>query len=156
MSNRSFTPLLALAAMFLLSSCIVLPKKDIQADTNLNGCLPFPNCVSTQSSSFIHSIESFELIEPIEDAWPTIQTVVGNLPNTKIIEQSSYYLYAKSYSALFRFVDYVEVLGVSESNQLQVRSSSLLGLSDLGVNRRRTNQLRDALVAEGLIRSSIP
>ena len=143
-------PLLAIVTL-MLSSCVVLPKSNIQPDTQLSGCLPFPNCVSTQSSSIIHSIDSFDLIMPLAQAWPVIEDTVLSLPNTKIKKADVFYIYAKSYSELFRFVDYVEVLGITDTNQLQVRSSSLLGFSDLGVNRRRSHELRDALIAKGLL-----
>ena len=143
-------PLLAIVTL-MLSSCVVLPKSNVQPSTHLSGCLPFPNCVSTQSSSIIHAIDSFDLIVPLAQAWPDVENAVLNLPNTQIKKNGVFYVYAKSYSEVFRFVDYVEVLGVADTNQLQVRSSSLLGLSDLGVNRRRSNALRNALIAKGLL-----
>lgn len=134
----------------MLSACVVLPKTSEDLDS-LSGCLPFPNCVSTQSASPIHKLNNFTLTQPIDQAWPKILAQVESLPNIKIVQQDGFYVYAKAYSQLFRFVDYVEVFGREDSNELQVRSSSMLGLSDLGVNRNRVEQLREGLHRNGLI-----
>ncbi len=142
---------LPLAAV-LLSGCVVFPKQNVNDATQLSGCLPFPNCVSSESGSPIHRFEPMTLAMPIAQAWPEIIITVTDLPNTNITHQEGYYLYAKSYSELFRFVDFVEVLADPATGVLHVRSSSLLGLSDLGVNRHRVEQLHENLIARGVVR----
>jgi len=76
---------------------------------------------------------------------------VAALPRTEIKHQYQGYLYAKSYSSVFQFIDYVEVLYVDEDQTLSVRSSSMLGLLDFFVNYFRTETLRDNLQANGVI-----
>lgn len=143
--------LIGLMCTFLLTGCIVLPKQDVTADAELSRCLPFPNCVSTQSKNWVHHIDAIALKGTPSETWPEIIAAVNTLPNTQIETQREYYLYAKARSNVFKFVDYFEVLLDETNNTLQVRSSSLLGLSDLGVNRKRAEQFRDALAERNVI-----
>ena len=55
------------------------------------------------------------------------------------------YLHATAESRLFGFIDDLELAADPQGGVLQVRSASRLGDSDLGVNRRRVEQLRAAL-----------
>lgn len=139
-------------ALSQLSGCMVFPLQQQDTNRSLNWCPPLPNCVSTDAISFIHSIDKFELIKPIDAAWPEIRKAFSELPRTKIQHEYPGYLYAKSYSRIFHFVDYIELLHQAESNTLSVRSSSLLGISDLLVNYYRTEALREKLISRGLIK----
>jgi len=58
------------------------------------------------------------------------------------LENGGYYLRAEYRSRLFRFVDDVEFLLVPESNLVHVRSASRIGYSDMGVNRKRVEDIR--------------
>lgn len=57
------------------------------------------------------------------------------------------YLHATATSRFFGFVDDLELLADPERGLLQVRSESRLGDSDLGVNQRRVDELRQALAS---------
>ena len=57
------------------------------------------------------------------------------------------YLHAEVSSALFGFVDDLELLILHDSQEVQARSISRLGDSDLGVNARRLMELDAALKA---------
>ncbi len=52
---------------------------------------------------------------------------------------------AESRSRIFGFVDDLEFYLPLNQSQIEVRSSSRLGESDLGVNRRRLEQIRLAM-----------
>jgi len=67
------------------------------------------------------------------------------MPRTELVNESAGYLHATSRSALFGFVDDVELLADVAGGQVQARSVSRLGDSDLGVNARRLATLRQAL-----------
>lgn len=56
------------------------------------------------------------------------------------------YLHATASSRFFGFVDDLELLADPDRGLLQVRSASRLGDSDLGVNQRRVEGLRRALI----------
>jgi uncharacterized protein (DUF1499 family) len=71
--------------------------------------------------------------------------VVTATPRTEVVEQSSDYLHATATSALFGFVDDLELYADTAHGLLQARSVSRLGDSDLGVNASRLAALRDQL-----------
>lgn len=71
--------------------------------------------------------------------------VVTATPRTEVVEQSSDYLHATASSALFGFVDDLELYADTAHGLLQARSVSRLGDSDLGVNANRLAALRDQL-----------
>ena len=70
----------------------------------------------------------------------TLTHVVALLPRTQIVEQTAQYLHAEVSSALFGFVDDLELLDTGTS--VEARSISRLGDSDLGVNANRLASLR--------------
>ena len=71
--------------------------------------------------------------------------VVTATPRTEVVEQSADYLHATASSALFGFVDDLELYADTAHGLLQARSVSRLGDSDLGVNASRLAALRDQL-----------
>ncbi len=153
--KKTFTSMLLIVTAVTLSACSVTTP--IAPDTpapKLHDCPPTPNCSSTEAMSSVHQIKPFVLKVPINQAWTTISQVVSDMPRTEIKVERPGYLYAKSYSKIFHFVDYLEVLSVPEENRLAVRSSSMLGISDLGVNAKRTAALRRQLEQRNIIQIS--
>lgn len=140
-----------LLILLQLNACVVSPLQQGHRKQQLNGCPPLPNCVSTEASSFMHRIESFELKVAMPDAWPIVKQTVSELPRVTIQHEYPGYIYAKSHSKIFKFIDYLEVLAVPNQQHLMVRSSSMLGISDLGVNKKRTEALRARLKANDII-----
>ena len=61
------------------------------------------------------------------------------MPRTVVVEATDSYLHAEASSALFGFVDDLELLAVGDG--IEARSVSRLGDSDLGVNAARLAQL---------------
>jgi uncharacterized protein (DUF1499 family) len=64
---------------------------------------------------------------------------------TTVVEQRDGYLHATAASALFGFVDDLELYADTEHGMLQARSVSRLGDSDLGVNAQRLAALQRQL-----------
>jgi uncharacterized protein (DUF1499 family) len=117
-------------------------------------CPSSPNCVSSDAADSAHLVAAFALEMPAGDAWPAIRESVQNLPRTKIIAETSDYLHAECATAIFGFVDDLELhLWVAEG-VIAVRWASRLGYSDLGVNRGRIENLRALLVKQGILRKS--
>ncbi len=77
--------------------------------------------------------------------------VLEATPRTAVLEASDTYLHATASSALFGFVDDLELYADTQNGVLQARSVSRLGDSDLGVNRQRLEALQQALVQQGLL-----
>lgn len=121
-------------------------------DARLAPCPSSPNCVSSDDADAAHAISSFELAAPAPDAWRAAQSTVAGLPRTKIITATGDYLHAECSSAVFGFVDDLELHLRPAQNLIAVRSAARLGHSDLGVNRRRVENLRSLLVRLGVIR----
>lgn len=67
------------------------------------------------------------------------------VPRTKIVQTTEDYIRAESSSKLLGFVDDLEFYLPQDAKVIQVRSAARLGESDLGVNRRRIEQIRLAL-----------
>lgn len=80
-----------------------------------------------------------------EAALKSLVPVVAATPRTEIVEQGNGYLHATASSALFGFVDDLELYADSSRGVLQARSVSRLGDSDLGVNAGRLKALADQL-----------
>ena len=80
-----------------------------------------------------------------EAALAALVPVVTATPRTEVVEQSSDYLHATASSALFGFVDDLELYADPDHGVVQARSVSRLGDSDLGVNARRLSALQEAL-----------
>jgi len=89
---------------------------------------------------------------PIHEAWPLIRESVEALQGANIKYEYQGYIYARTYTRVFHFLDYIEVLYVAEEDRLNVRSSSLLGVTDFFTNYFRTENLREALEKKGVIK----
>ncbi|MGF1589248.1 MAG: DUF1499 domain-containing protein [Pleurocapsa sp.] len=109
-------------------------------DGKLTACPGTPNCVSSQSNDAQSQIEPLPMVSMAE-----IKQVVQGMERTTIIEETDKYLYAEFKSKLMGYVDDVEFYLDSDANVVQVRSASRLGKSDLGVNRKRVEEIRSKL-----------
>ncbi len=68
--------------------------------------------------------------------------VIKSMKRTKIVASTNIYIHAEFASAMFRFVDDVEFYFEDSRNIIHVRSASRVGYSDMGVNRKRIEQVR--------------
>ena len=105
-------------------------------------CPLSPNCVSTASDLPDHAIAPFRYKKSRAEAKEALKTIIRSLPRTKLVEEDETYLHYESTSLLLRFVDDVEFLFDDEAKTIHFRSASRTGYSDLGVNRRRMEDIR--------------
>jgi uncharacterized protein (DUF1499 family) len=108
------------------------------------------NCVSSDANDSTLSIAAFALAIPPREAWLALRGSVESLPRTKIITATAN-LHAQCTSAVFGFVDDLELHLRTPEGVIAVRSAARLGYSDLGVNRRRIEDLRALLIKEGIV-----
>jgi uncharacterized protein (DUF1499 family) len=105
-------------------------------ESALGKCGEKPNCISSfhpeSSSHFMPSYKTSE--NPIEN-------VDGFFKDCKKVISKEHYRHYECTSKFFRFVDDVEVLFLSEKNELHFRSASRVGHSDLGANKKRIEAL---------------
>lgn len=121
------------------------------ADGSLRPCPSSPNCVCSDDPRPSHHVEPLRLAAPAAEAWAAAATEIGAWPRTRIVSRSGERLHAECRSALFGFVDDVELVLRAKLGEIAVRSASRVGFGDLGVNRRRVEALRAALVRRGVV-----
>jgi uncharacterized protein (DUF1499 family) len=66
----------------------------------------------------------------------------------KVVKKAPGYIYAQFTTRLMKYVDDVEFWYDPSSKVIQVRSASRLGSSDLGVNRKRIETIRQKFNAD--------
>ncbi|BAY89101.1 MULTISPECIES: DUF1499 domain-containing protein [unclassified Tolypothrix] len=153
---RAFTPQrlrsITLAIFLTLMMSFILPTISWAAVSGLgvnNGllssCPASPNCVVSQNADTKHAIDPIPYHLERDKAREVLIKVLGVVPRTEIVEQTDNYIHALSKSRIFKFVDDVEFYLPPNEPVIHVRSASRLGDSDLGVNRRRVEQIRLAL-----------
>jgi uncharacterized protein (DUF1499 family) len=120
----------------------------------LSACPNKPNCVSSFADDEDHQIAAFAVEGSAEAAWAALGATVEDTPRVEIMTSSDDYLHAVYVSFVMRYRDDVEFLLQREGNEIGVRSASRVGYSDMGVNRKRIEAIREALSAQGLVRSS--
>ena len=108
----------------------------------LTACPNTPNCVSSQSQDAVHTIEPLTFNSTPAEAMTQLKKVIEAEERTKIISETTNYLYAEFTSKLMGFVDDVEFYLDAAPKIIHVRSASRLGQSDLGVNRKRIETIR--------------
>jgi uncharacterized protein (DUF1499 family) len=112
------------------------------------------NSVSSQSGLYPdHPQRDYAAMAPLAlrgDGFATlaaIKTIVEGTAGAAVVKSEPGYLYAQYTSKWLRFVDDVEFWFDPLAGGIQVRSASRVGRSDLGVNRKRIEEVRAALAA---------
>ena len=110
----------------------------------LKACPNTPNCVSSQApnSDQEHAIAPFSYSGSATDAINRLKTIIEGMERSTINEVSDNYLYAEFSSKIMGFVDDVEFYAPPGESVIHTRSAARLGKSDLGVNRKRTEEIR--------------
>ena len=111
-------------------------------DGKLAPCPSSPNCVSSQSADREHAIEPLSFTGTVTEAHAEIKKIILSMKRSRIITDTDSYIHAEFTSAIFRFVDDVEFWFDEGTKVIHVRSAARLGHSDLGVNRKRVEDIR--------------
>lgn len=145
--------LLTVLLLALPAAVTALPAERIEpVPGRLATCPDSPNCVSSDATDPAHYTSPFEIILPAREAWPLVREAVKAIPRTEITRQTDTYLHAECRSAVFRFVDDLELELRAGDGIIAVRSASRTGYSDFGVNRRRVEGLRERLRSRGVVK----
>lgn len=144
--------LLLMATIPLLSCSDKNPANLGVSASGLAPCPESPNCVSSDARDSKHRIPPLQLILPPSEALQIARKLVLELPRTRMVNETSDYLHAECRSALFGFVDDLELHLRPTEGIIAIRSASRLGYSDFGVNRSRVEALRDSLINRGVVR----
>lgn len=108
----------------------------------LMNCPERPICVSSQQAKDHPSrVEALAYDVPAEQALDQARECVQQIGgNVQKVENG--YLWATFHSAVFGFVDDLELYLKPEQNRIQVRSASRIGYYDFGKNRKRIDKLK--------------
>jgi uncharacterized protein (DUF1499 family) len=99
----------------------------------LKPCPNKPNCVLSLSEKESQAIEAFQI------SWENLKTAITKSGGEILIDDGQY-CHAVFTSTIFRFKDDFEA--VQNNNQINIRSASRAGKSDLGQNRKRVEKIR--------------
>jgi uncharacterized protein (DUF1499 family) len=105
--------------------------------------------VSTHATDEGHAIAPFHYGKSRAEAKEALKDIVRTLSRTRLVEEDESYLHYEFTSLLLRFVDDVEFLFDDETKTIHFRSASRTGYGDLGVNRKRMEEIR-SLVSDKL------
>ncbi|MDN2480324.1 DUF1499 domain-containing protein [Vibrio agarivorans] len=137
--------LLIAVSVFSLTACSQGVEQ--MTDRTTQPCGDKPNCVSTIDDREKHAIAPFNLKEGTTLA--EVEAVALTLPGAKTAVSEGNYLRIECTSKIMRFVDDLELK--LDGTTLTVRSESRTGYSDFGVNRKRTEQLRQKLADASIL-----
>lgn len=133
------------ALIFVATACRGTRPVEIGVrDGALTSCPNKPNCVTSGQADPDHKIAAFAVKTSPEDSLKKIKGIVEAMPRTSIVEERVDYLYVEFESMIMRYVDDVEFYAPKGGSEVQVRSASRIGHSDLGVNRKRVEEIRSA------------
>ncbi|MBU1172582.1 MAG: DUF1499 domain-containing protein [Proteobacteria bacterium] len=104
-------------------------------------CPGKPNCVVTNEADQKHYIPPIPYSCDQDVAFGILKDILVGMERTEIIEETPIYIRLEFKTKTFGFVDDVEFYFPSEP-VIYMRSASRVGLSDLGVNRKRLEKIR--------------
>ena len=140
--------LIVIASLFMFTGCSgTMPKLGVE-NGKLKQCPQTPNCVNSQAKDKKHFIEPIVVTATPLEAKNYILKTLNEFKQSKIVVVEDNYIRAEFFSKIFRFVDDVEFYFPDKKSKallIDVRSASRVGYSDLGVNRKRIEQIRRIL-----------
>lgn len=115
-------------------------------DGKLTQCSKKPNCVcSDVKKDAEHYISPLILPKnSIREKHSLIKDIINDMGGVLVLEKENYFSFNFT-SALFGFVDDVEIRFDSNDGAIHFRSASRVGTSDFGVNRKRINEIKNLL-----------
>jgi uncharacterized protein (DUF1499 family) len=131
-----------LALFFILGVMSKTGKAPGLIDGRLSPCPDKPNCVCSE-----HKDDAGHYVEPVFipenntlDTLPVLKNVIQGMGGS-IQAEGDNYLAATFSSAIFHFVDDLEIRIDTDQDVIHMRSASRVGHGDMGVNRHRTELL---------------
>ena len=107
-------------------------------------CPSSPNCVCSDATNE-HAIAPLKLASDPQQTWQKLQAYLTQQSAYTVKQSEDRYIKAEAKTRLLRFVDDLEFELRTEAGVIAVRSTSRVGYSDLGANRRRIEKIRRAV-----------
>lgn len=130
-----------LIPLLILYIMTVASNANAQSPKVLRACPNSPNCISSQAVDSEHHIKAFQFSVPAENAWQGLVDLLKGEQHITLIEIAEDSLHAEARSQVFGFVDDLEFILWPEQQQIHVRSAARKGYWDLGVNRKRVEDI---------------
>ena len=73
------------------------------------------------------------------------EAIIRQFPRSKIVEETKDYLHVEATTKWMHFIDDLELKALPDKRILIVKSESRVGLSDMGVNKKRVKNLLSKL-----------
>ncbi|MFQ3219845.1 MAG: hypothetical protein ACI8R9_002293 [Paraglaciecola sp.] len=144
--NRK-TQTILIISIFLTGCAGTMSKLGIE-NGQLRACPSTPNCVNSQAKDKEHFIEPIVITNSPSEAKDHILHILKEFKQSKVKVVEDNYIRAEFTSSILRFVDDVEFyFPDTKEGIIHVRSASRIGYSDLGVNRKRIEQIRSKIKA---------
>ena len=139
----------------MLAACSGTPGNlaDPATVTELAQCPSTPNCVSTSDTGETHYIAPITIEGDPDAAWQRLQDILTEDGSYEITGSAPHYIRAEATTPILRFTDDVEFLLNRDAEQIEMRSASRIGRSDMGTNRERLEDLRSRMREAGVARS---
>lgn len=137
--------LISVAGLMVMSMTAARPSHLGLHGGKLSPVPDSPNCVSTMTEKSAYKIDPIDVSgvdQPLEKLKAAISKAI---PRAKLVTEDGNYLHYEFTSLLFRFVDDGEFLLDEDRNVIEFRSSSRVGYSDMGANRKRMEKIRSAM-----------
>jgi uncharacterized protein (DUF1499 family) len=135
---------LSLVTALLLGGCTSPPGKPVDMQV-LPECGRLPNCVNSQSGRGVHAIAP---LKANAQQWQQLKAWIAGQKDWAVSIDDDRFLQAVVKTPLMRFRDDVQLLFFPDAGLIQVRSSSRLGISDMGTNAKRVEKLRAQLAPQ--------
>jgi len=116
-----------------------------EAANKFRPCPDTPNCVSSLAGDKKHFIEPISYEGETAVAQNELLVILKSFKRVRMVRIDEDYIHAEFVSSFFKFVDDVEFYFDNAKKLIQVRSASRTGYSDLGINRRRIEEIRKQL-----------
>jgi uncharacterized protein (DUF1499 family) len=122
-----------------------LSEKPHLVNGKLRPCPGTPNCVCSESDKSDEQVAPLSFTGAPEAAWSALKSAVAGLGGS-VRDETAGYLWTTFLVPVLGFTDDVEFRLDATAKLIHVRSASRMGYSDLGVNRTRVEQLREAFM----------
>ena len=128
----------------ILAGCTSAPEQP-GADAVLPPCGMLPNCVNSDSGTGGSAIAP---LQATTEQWQALKRWLAQQGDWTITVETADFVQAVVKTPQMQFRDDVQLAFKQQAGDIQVRSSSRLGISDMGANRRRIESLRAHLASE--------
>lgn len=152
LTSRSLLLSAGMLSVIALTACAAATPATVKrpADSvTLAPCPESPNCISSQAPAddAQHYMAPLTYKGTAEEARQKLLAIIDAMPRTKVVTDEGNYIHTTFTSLIFRFVDDVEFVIDDGAKQIHFRSAARVGYGDMGVNRKRMEEIAGRFAA---------